>query len=460
MSVLPSLGGTARAVGPGCFFRVSPDGRRFATFCAYSKFVEVRDAETGAVTDSVRVPGEYLFLTSGVDWSPDGRLLVVGIHAGERRFMLQTVRLVDGRSRALLTDSVELWSPRWSPDGATIYYLREAGYAWQVWKMPVVASSGAGAGGPAIVLPLLEGTVGFHGSFDLVESGRHLAFTRVSRRGNLSVVTADSTAPPRVLTVGSAFVDMARFSPDGSRVAFVQGDATSRNVFVARVDSGAPRQLTYLSERQASSLDWSPNGRLLVYCSNGEAGPQLEMTSLTGHVTSPVMAGVLSQTCEVGWLSNDEVLYHRSGNRNFGVVSLAGHPEQLLVPHDSVGWMFDPRADPSGTRVAVRWNPSEFGLWVISRADSSARLLAPGNYTPVRWAADGRSLYAWGRTGLTRLALEGGAAEPVTFSACRGALEDISADGTRALCITGEWTSDAWLIRDFDPTARALPRPR
>jgi len=451
--VIPSLGGAPRRLVGGANSRLSPDARRVAWWWTSSKWLLILDIETGARRDSVPVPGTYAFLTA-VDWSPDGRFLSAITDDGARRYTIRMVSLANRSVRVVLDDSVPLSNPRWDSRSSAIYYLRSVGDASQLWKVPVSVGTGSRTGPATMVMPLLEGT-----SFDLVEDGRHLAFLRVRSTSNIWISRTAPDTARRWLTTGSAISASPRLSPDGTMVAFLQGDATSANVFVVGSDSGPATQLTFLRDRQVRDLAWSPSGRRIATCSTGEAPPQMDVVTLTGTRVAVPGTSDLSGDCDIAWGTEDEILYKRIGNRNLVAAMQSGGPRRLLVNNDSVGWMFYPAVDASGDRVAVEWNrPRDGGqsIWVISRRDSSQRRLSRGSGRPLRWAGDAQTLYAVFANRVYRLyASRPDSEEAMTFPACPGASSNVDTDGTRIVCATAQTSSDAWLIENFDPTAPA-----
>ncbi|MER3487631.1 MAG: S9 family peptidase, partial [Chloroflexota bacterium] len=74
-------------------------------------------------------------------------------------------------------------------------------------------------------------------------------------------------APARQLTAGLAEDSDPRWSPDGSRVAFVSDRAgKAKQLYVMPVDGGEPRCLAHLPE-DVETPAWSPDGRLLCFAS-------------------------------------------------------------------------------------------------------------------------------------------------------------------------------------------------
>ena len=105
----------------------------------------------------------------------------------------------------------------------------------------------------------------------IAPDGRTLAFT-VTRldeeaddyRSAIWIVPADGSAPPRRFTSGGGKDSAPRWSPDGTRLAFLSDrDGGKAQVYVIDVTGGEARKLSAISEG-AGAPAWSPDGTRLV----------------------------------------------------------------------------------------------------------------------------------------------------------------------------------------------------
>src|SRR5262244_3541256 len=105
----------------------------------------------------------------------------------------------------------------------------------------------------------------------IAPDGRTLAFT-VTRlaeevddyRSAIWVVPADGSALPRRFTSGGGKDSAPRWSPDGTRLAFLADRAGGRaQVYVLDVMGGEARHLSAIPEGAGAPV-WSPNGTRLV----------------------------------------------------------------------------------------------------------------------------------------------------------------------------------------------------
>jgi dipeptidyl aminopeptidase/acylaminoacyl peptidase len=86
-------------------------------------------------------------------------------------------------------------------------------------------------------------------------------------RSAIWLASRDASTPPRKLTSGEARDGAPRWSPDGTRLAFVssRGDEKSPSqLYVLPIDGGEATKLTELDE-DASDIAWSPDGTRIAF---------------------------------------------------------------------------------------------------------------------------------------------------------------------------------------------------
>ncbi len=115
----------------------------------------------------------------------------------------------------------------------------------------------------------------------IAPDGQHVAYVRNTmsimrdrREGRLWIVSADGSTH-RKLTSTDRSESSPRWSPDGSRIAFVSGGEDGSEIYVYWLETGESARLTQLA-RSPRDLAWSYDGRQIAFSMLvPEAGPQL-----------------------------------------------------------------------------------------------------------------------------------------------------------------------------------------
>ena len=156
-----------------------------------------------------------------------------------------------GTSRTLLTHSPYLWGPTVSPDGSEIAFSRgEVDGSWQVWTVP------AAGGSPRRMTSGSSGGVyprySYDGAFIYFHTwGQPRQIGRVPRRGGAAMMLP---------IPGGAYADLSR---DGRSIVFTKTDASAERLFVAAVDR--PDAARQLSPSAGTVPSWSPDSRQLAF---------------------------------------------------------------------------------------------------------------------------------------------------------------------------------------------------
>lgn len=215
----------------------------------------------------------------------------------------------------------------------------------------------------------------------------------------------------RRLTVGKR-ADVARWSPDGSRIAYgevaLDFPVTPRaSLVVIDADGGNPRELTGPGNTVNAYPAWSPDGRRIAFHSNRHAPAVLARTSI--YVMNSDGTGIVRLTRNDAWndrsphWSPDGSKIAFMSNRVGGVMQIfvmnadGSDPRQLTT----VGINLWPQWSPDGTKISfASWRRTDGvpdnGLFMMN-ADGSGetRLTTSGSMIDMfsTWAPDGREIY-------------------------------------------------------------------
>lgn len=198
-----------------------------------------------------------------------------------------------------------------------------------------------------------------------------------------------------------------RFSPDGSRIAFISGrDESKPDIFTLSADGGEAVPLTSFPEGKIGSFRWSPDGAMLAVAFR-ETAPEWtaeakKQREESGESTPPRII--------------DDLYYRLDGDGYFSerrfhlyLVDVATGAHRLLFDRDTTGsFSYDWSPDSSELVVAANTDPDallkswRFELYRIKAATGKLRKLPDvplGRKSCVRWSPDGKWIAYSGREG-------------------------------------------------------------
>jgi Tol biopolymer transport system component/tRNA A-37 threonylcarbamoyl transferase component Bud32 len=351
------------------------------------------------------------------DWSPDGKSIAYEavVHGVVQVF----TRVAGGTENAQLTHcDRDCTHPFWSPDGTTVYYSLNG----DLWSVP------ASGGRPERALENATKSA-------LHPDGKTIVFPR---DGKLWLGSLAGGPPREFWRPPSGFVDVVRFSPDGSKVVateladvwiltypggaarelpkeknrtFLHGVSwlpDSRHIVLASgaggqldkltvVDQNGSEQVIYPTSQSVDGLSLSPDGKRLVFGTGNVEWDVLEVTLASGSVHTALAGGGISWCPD--WAPNGAhylVSTDRSGDLRIEDVSLDGFSRLVApVPEGAVGLSW-PRWSPDGSRVVfLAYSSQGISLRVSNAAGGRAvEVLRPGMLAPLSylfsWSPDGQ----------------------------------------------------------------------
>ena len=187
-------------------------------------------------------------------WSPDGTKILFASSRGNTGDHIYIVPAAGGAATQLV--AINANGARWSPDGDSVAFLAYRSGHSQIWMTP---SSGG-------VDPVLLTTDPLDkADFEWSRDGKKIVYV-AGRDARTIWMTATSGGNPDQITFGGT-ESAPRWSPDGSRIAFVSGTAGNRDIWMVPVAGGNLARLT-TAPANYGDLQWSADGSRLAFISD------------------------------------------------------------------------------------------------------------------------------------------------------------------------------------------------
>lgn len=338
-------------------------------------------------------------------------------------------------------DGQEITGIQFTPDGSSVIYLR-GGAPNRQGEIPNPTSDPAGAERAIWVIRLPAGAprkLAMSGGFALTPEGREIAYVA---QGAIWSLALDSGATPRSLVKARGGLGSLRFSPDGSRLAFVSNRGSHAFVGVYDVRARTIRWMDPGVDDDAEPA-WSPDGRQIaflripaqftprLFVAEREGEPwSIRVADATTGASREIFRAVKGQGSvfreivgrQLHWTSDGFLVFpwERDGWTHLYAVAAGGGEPRLLTPGE--GEVEFVALKPDGRTLVYNANHSDISrrdLYEVT-AGGNPRPLTTGNF--VEWAptpsGDGRQI------ALLRSDARG-AARPALLPAAGGPVRDL-----------------------------------
>jgi Tol biopolymer transport system component/DNA-binding winged helix-turn-helix (wHTH) protein len=333
--------------------------------------------------------------------SPDGSQVVYArapIDSNQARLYVQSAMYVE--PKALTSPGPDEFDsvPVWSPDGRQIAFQRRDAKECRVMVMP------ASGGEPRRVGRCALNVILFH---DWLPDGSGLIMGGLRAGdvpGNLFVLPLETGEwRPLDYVVDGRQMDIEpRVSPDGQWIAFRRGLGPA-DLWRVPAAGGTPERLTRIN-RDIWGLDWTPDGRALIFASADGSQPglyRLELDSRTVTRLGVAPAAFPDVAARAGVVAYEIPRVRRS----LAEFDLA-HPENPeTVQLASSGNEWAAASDAEGRRLAFYSDRSgRDALWLATRDPQTGAFgepqqvddLVPADRFPPGWSPDGSHLVVAG----------------------------------------------------------------
>jgi dipeptidyl aminopeptidase/acylaminoacyl peptidase len=333
--------------------------------------------------------------------SPDGKRVAYGIERNEKSGRpVQQINIIDlATKKSVAVGDGRSGDPRWSPDGSWLAFVGNLGAKT---GLAIVHPDGSGAR----FLAATDGTNGpipMQGA-DIAWSpdGKQIAFVSSTPGPETAEVTGDPVVIRRYL-----------YKPDYGEGNSRLNDNKRLHIFMCDVAGGAIRQLTD-GVHSEHSIDWSPDGREILFVSNRDA--------------------------------NEDQFF------NYDVFALRVADKSIRAITATESAEYQPRWSPDGKSIAMlatkrgltdlETTMEDTHVWVMNADGGERRELGTIDQRQLnaQWSPDGKSIYfvmlERGSQRLMKIAAVGGFAERVVTATGRVGDYSLANDGTLAYTFT------------------------
>ncbi len=304
--LIPALGGAERrlvsgGVAVGHLVRISwsPDGKRIA-YPAYasdgSQQVYVLSLDTLQTQRLSPAPECWNALEPA--FSPDGSQLALVCTSSWGVYEIYAVGVADGSLRRVTSMMGDPQGLAWMPDAARIVFSNDSGRGGELWEVTL--------GGRLSQLPFGE-----DGTAPAVAAkGSRIAYVR--GRNITDIWRVDLTAPhPEAsatrLIYSTRAQRNARYSDDGTHIAFQSNRSGSTEIWLTAADGTDPVRLTSFNGAFTDTPSWCSDGRRIAFDSNASGAPAIYIEDISERLPRKVATSrldlsrpVWSQDCR--WL--------------------------------------------------------------------------------------------------------------------------------------------------------------
>jgi Tol biopolymer transport system component len=270
----------------------SPEGDMIAFVDKMDKVAQIHvipvgeDGEAAGKKITIGAPEGIQGVDLIAGWTPDNK---IGLVFGKPlQFGLYTVPAEGGKATMVSHGGYPL-QPRFSPDGKRIFHVNvpdKKNGAWQSKGIAVVFAEG----GKAATVPLESDekilVPGWGAGNRISTDGKMIVFAGKTPKDpglhfHIWILPVEGGKPKQLTEAPAQSTDMFPcWSPDGKSVAFVRARVSKNyvegfgetNIYIVNSTGGEPKLLTSDSDRvNFSPIAWSPDGKMLVYCSIGSS---------------------------------------------------------------------------------------------------------------------------------------------------------------------------------------------
>ena len=205
-------------------------------------------------------------------FSPNSQEVAYMSFVGDRDPKVLVLDIGSGRREAVGNFPGMTFAPRFSPDGGTVVMSMQTGGNANLYKMDLASKQ----------TTRLTSTPAIDTSPCFSPDGSRIVFE--SDRGGKQQIYLMGAAGggAKRISFGEGSYSTPVWSPKGDLIAFTKQKGGTFAIGVMKPDGSSERILTEGFHNEGPT--WAPNGRFLMFFSDGAGGPKLFMTDISGRI--------------------------------------------------------------------------------------------------------------------------------------------------------------------------------
>ncbi|HCL73481.1 MAG: peptidase S9 family protein [Gammaproteobacteria bacterium] len=249
----------------------------------------------------------------------------------------------------------------------------------------------------------------------IASDGEHIAYVRRSNdimtdrtRSNIWLLRADGS-DHRPLLSGTANYSSPRWSPDGTRLAYLSNEERGSQLYVRWMDTGQTALLTNI-QNSASNISWSPDGQTIAFNLNVEFDSKPFSVSMPDKPEGADWSPAFKYVTETRYQADGSGILEPAYSHVFVVPAEGGTPRQLTQGNfnhrSQLSWTPDSEEILFSANRNENWalQSREADLFAVNLAGELRQITSePGVETAPQVSPDGR-LIAYGKTDNAKLA--------------------------------------------------------
>jgi len=314
--------------------------------------------------------------------SPDGQKLAFVRYRSHGSGEMFVADLRGGPATQMTFDNRTISGLAWTRDGGHIVFASNRRGSFQLWSVPA-------NGGAPVHLPA-DSTVQ---DVAVSPAGDWMAIVSVAENWNIwrSGISAAGLSAPQRFISSSGRNHTPRYSPDGSKIAFVSDRSGSWQVWMCDADGQNLKQLTHFNGPWVGGLNWSPDAREIVLDSRPHGHSGIFVLTLATGAVRTIEDNSFEQRVPA-WSHDGKSLYFnsdRGGPLAIWKLRLGDKTPVRVSPFRA----FLPQESADG--LALFFNMDDGEIWRAQPNGSQAAALSMGArcWPDINWTLQGKDIF-------------------------------------------------------------------